>query len=50
MRQFEDYSSPFDYYMCNFFENNLDFKHYWTANEFFIQGSNLGIIKSTLRC
>jgi hypothetical protein len=50
MRQFEDYSSPFDYYMCNFFETNLDFKHYWTANEFFIQGSNLGIIKSTLRC
>ena len=49
MRQFEDYSSPFDYYMCNFFENNVNFKHYWTANEFFIQGSNLGIIKSTLR-
>lgn len=49
MRTFEDYSSPFDYYMCNFFEKNLNFKHYWTANEFFIQGSNLGIIPSTLR-
>jgi hypothetical protein len=49
MRKFEDYSSPFDYYMCNFFEKNLNFKHYWTANEFFIQGSNLGYIQSTLR-
>ena len=49
MRTFEDYSSPFDYYMCNFFEKTLSFKHYWTANEFFIQGSNLGLIKSTLR-
>lgn len=49
MRSFEDYSSPFDYYMCNFFEKNLNFKHYWTANEFFKQGSNLGIIASTLR-
>jgi hypothetical protein len=49
MRSFEDYSSPFDYYMCNFFEKNLNFKHYWTTNEFFKQGSNLGIIPSTLR-
>lgn len=49
MRTFEDYSSPFDYYMCNFFEKNLNFKHYWSINEFFKQGSNLGIIKSTLR-
>jgi hypothetical protein len=48
MRSFEDYSSPFDYYMCNFFENNIDFKHYWAVNEFFIQGSNLKIIPSTL--
>lgn len=49
MQSFEDYSSPFDYYMCNFFENNLNFKHYWTANEFFIQGSNNGLMPSTLR-
>jgi hypothetical protein len=49
MRSFEDYSCPFDYYMCNFFEKNLHFKHYWTANEFFRQGSNLGLMQSTLR-
>ena len=48
MRSFEDYSSPFDYYMCNFFENKLNFKHYWTLDEFFIQGSNLNLIPSTL--
>ena len=49
MRNFEDYSSPFDYYMCNFFEKNLNFKHYWSLNEFFKQGSNLGLISSTLK-
>lgn len=49
MRNFEDYSCPFDYYMCNFFEKNLNFKHYWSINEFFKQGSNLGIIESTLK-
>lgn len=49
MRNFEDYSSPLDYYMCNFFENNLNFKHYWSINEFFKQGSNLNIISSTIQ-
>jgi hypothetical protein len=49
MRIFEDYSSPFDYYMCNFLEKNLDFKHYWSLDEFFKQQSNLGLISSTLR-
>jgi hypothetical protein len=49
MKSFEDYSSPFDYYMCNFFEKNINFKHYWSVNEFFKQGSNLGLIPSTLR-
>jgi len=49
MRQLEDYSCPFDYYMCNFFEKNLNFRHYWSVNEFFKQGSNIGLIPSTLR-
>jgi hypothetical protein len=49
MRNFEDYSCPFDYYMCNCFEKNLNIKHYWSVDEFFIQGSNAGIISSTLR-
>ena len=30
-----NYGVPFDYYMSNFFETNLDFKHYWSENEFF---------------
>ena len=34
-----DYGVPFDYYMCNFFEKNVNFKHYWSENEFFKQGS-----------
>ena len=49
MREYDDYSCPFDYYMCNFFEKTLNFKHYWSVNEFFKQGSNLGLIQSTLR-
>jgi len=40
---------PMDYYMCNFFEKNTDFKHYWSNDEFFKQGSNLGIMPSTLQ-
>lgn len=44
-----NYGIPMDYYMCNFFEKNKDFKHYWSNDEFFMQGSNLGIIKTTLQ-
>ena len=34
------FDAPFDYYMTNFFETNLDFKHYWSLDTFFLQGSN----------
>jgi hypothetical protein len=44
-----NYTVPFDYYMCNFFEKNTHFKHYWSENEFFKQGSNLGIFASTIQ-
>lgn len=44
-----NYGIPMDYYMCNYFEKNIDFKHYWSNDEFFIQGSNLGIIPTTLQ-
>ena len=44
-----NFGSPFDYYMCNFFELNVGFKHYWSLNEFFKQGSNLGLIPTTLQ-
>ena len=44
-----NYGVPFDYYMCDFLENNLEFKHYWSINEFFKQGSNIGLIPTTLQ-
>ena len=43
------YDAPFDYYLTNFFENNLNFKHYWSMNTFFIQGSNYGLEESTIQ-
>lgn len=43
-----NYGSPFDYFMINFFENNIDFKHYWSVDEFFVQGSMFGDMDSTL--
>lgn len=44
-----NFGCPMDYYMCNFFEKNIDFKHYWSHSEFFKQGSNIGIVASTLQ-
>ena len=44
-----NFGVPMDYYMCNFFEKNIDFKHYWSNEEFFKQGSNLGLIPTTLQ-
>ena len=44
-----NYGVPFDYYMSNFFETDLNFKHYWSENEFFKQGSNLGLLETTLQ-
>lgn len=44
-----NFGVPMDYYMCNFFEKNPDFKHYWSNDEFFKQGSNLGIVASTIQ-
>ena len=41
----QNFSCPNDYVMIDFLEKNIDFKHYWSVNEFFIQGSNLGFIK-----
>jgi hypothetical protein len=43
------YDAPFDYYLTNFLENTLDFKHYWSLDTFFIQGSNYGIYESTIQ-
>jgi hypothetical protein len=43
------YDAPFDYYMTNFFENVRDFKHYWSLDTFFIQGSNHKFEISTIQ-
>jgi hypothetical protein len=40
----QNFSCPNDYVMIDFLEKNIDFKHYWSVNEFFIQGSNLGLV------
>jgi len=45
-----NYGSPFDYYLINFFENNINHKHYWSLDEFFKQGSNIGLMPTTLQC
>lgn len=43
------YEVPFDYYMSNFFEITPDFKHYWSMDTFFIQGTNNGLEKSSIQ-
>jgi hypothetical protein len=49
MNDENNFGVPFDYYLCNFFENHNEIKHYWSKNEFFKQGSNLGLMKTTLQ-
>jgi len=49
MNSNSNYGVPFDYYMCNYFEHNPSIKHYWSENEFFIQGSNSGHMQSTIQ-
>lgn len=49
MNDFPEYDAPFDYYMTNFLETNLEFKHYWSLDTFFIQGSNYGLEASTIQ-
>ena len=45
----KNFGCPLDYYFINFLENNINFKYYWSYKEFFKQGSNLGLVKSTLK-
>jgi len=45
----EPCNTPFDYYMINKFEIDNNFKHYWTSETFFIQGSNHGFEPSTIQ-
>ena len=40
---------PFDYYLSNFLETDLNFKFYWSIKAYFNQLSNMGLIKSTIK-
>jgi hypothetical protein len=44
-----NYGVPFDFYINNFLETNIWFKQYWTVDEFFVQGSNIGLIPSNIQ-
>jgi hypothetical protein len=43
------YEVPMDHYFAKFFENTLDFKHYWSMNTFLFQGTNYGLENSTIQ-
>jgi hypothetical protein len=45
----EPCNTPLDYYMINKLETDADFKHYWSSETFFIQGSNCGFDRSTIQ-
>jgi hypothetical protein len=49
MNRVSHYDAPFDYYLTNFFETHLHFKHYWSMDTFFVQGSNMGLYPSTIQ-
>ena len=40
---------PLDHYFVKFFEETVDFKHYWTSKAFFYQGSQHKIYQSTIQ-
>lgn len=43
------YDIPLDYYLSYFFEQDINFKYYWTNIFYFDQESNLGIDISTIK-
>ena len=43
------YEAPLDWYIINYLETHHNFKHYWSMDTFFIQGSNQGIFESTIQ-
>lgn len=44
-----NYGAPFDYYLTNLLENNMDLKYYWTNISFFNQTSAIGLDTSTIQ-
>ena len=49
MNNNNNYNLPLDYYIIKYLETNTDIKHYWSLNNFFINGSNNKMINSTIR-
>jgi hypothetical protein len=45
----QNFGYPLDHYLQYYFEQHIEFKHYWTLDEFFFQGSNLGIIRTNIQ-
>tara|TARA_B000000477_G_scaffold93550_1_gene80571 strand:- start:2879 stop:5482 length:2604 start_codon:yes stop_codon:yes gene_type:complete len=45
----DNYNIPLDYYIIKYLETNNDVKHYWSVNNFFINGSNNNLIKSNIQ-
>ena len=44
-----NYDIPFDYYITENLENNVDIKYYWSDETYFDQASNRGLEKSTIQ-
>ena len=49
MNNNNNYNLPLDYYIIKYLETNTDIKHYWSLNNFFINGINNKMINSTIR-
>jgi len=49
MNKNDNYNLPLDYYIIKYLEDNINIKHYWSVNNFFINGSNNKLIKSTIQ-
>lgn len=47
--KFEDYSEPFDHYMCRMMEIEESFKFFWSEPHYFKQQSNYGNDTSTIQ-
>ena len=49
MNNNNDYNIPFDYYIIKYLETNNNIKHYWSLDNFFMNGSNNGYLKTTIQ-
>jgi len=49
LRTDTNYAAPFDYYIINLAEKNMEFKHYWSTVTYFDQASNRGLDASTVQ-